>query len=651
MKENRGLTLVELLVTIAILSIVLLIATSFMTTGSRTFAKGNADTQVQKEAELAVNQMEDMIIDVNGGVDLQKDDATGDRELILYNAGGDNGVVEYTKESIIYKKAEQKLVCSKWNVDYVEASDEYVVGSAIYTDQLLAENVTGFEVDLSDVYEDTAKDGSTIEIVKSVQFQVGYDDGTGVAAYATSPVVTLRNRMMKSSNPSNVFPNTPDETDTLSLYISDAGMDAAVPIQNGVTEVTRGNFYNIFAMINAGANVNSLVDWEIEETNSLSTIDSAGKLSVGVYEPCTYLTITAKYKTNPNKKATGVVKVVGGELKSLDGVNIITKSLLPFNPKYGSVVSTTGFSQEEIAALTYTWKVSAPEKVESFTNNTKELELTVKQQREYYGTTFTVTLEVYSAVTGQTVSDSVTYRIDYEGTTGGDSNMERGRTETNTNDDSRNYYTLQPPTYQSVKITSDFYFCDEFGNYISELDIYKPYVELKVNGSPYANSYRLTFTQDLPPDRAYYIKVILYYDDLVEENDWTYERIHYIQQMRLCGETTTEGAANLYGRFSAYYSLVGYYFNAWTLQQPVNYEVVIDGDIPEGVTITARPAQTDTDSGATNRMKVQFEFVVDAGGKQIWEIAGDTTIKSATIKISHKDYPSIYTYSTVLFAQ
>ncbi|MBQ6888615.1 MAG: prepilin-type N-terminal cleavage/methylation domain-containing protein [Lachnospiraceae bacterium] len=649
MKENRGLTLVELLVTIAILSIVLVIATSFMMTGSRSFAKGNADAQVQKEAELAVNQMEDMIIDVNGGVDMLKDDSTGDRELILYNAGGAGGVVEFTKESIIYKKTDEKIVCSKWNMKYDTASDTYSVDSAIYTDQLLAENVTEFEVDLSDIYKDTAEDGTEIDIVKSVQIKVGYKDSSGQASYATSPVITLRNRMMRSSNPTHIWHNTPKETDTLRLYISGSEIATVVPIQDGVTTVTRGNMYNVFAMINDGSNVNDLVDWEIGETNTLSTIDSSGKLTVGTYEPCTFLTITAKYKSNPSQKVSGVVRVEGGTLKSLDGVSITTKSLLPFAPQYGSMVSTIGFTESEIAALTYTWTVSAPERVESFNGTGKELALTVKQESENYGKSFTITLQVHSNITGQTVSDSIVYRIDNEGTVGGDSNMERGRTATDANDHAKNTYTLKPPVYEKVEMTPDYYFCDEYGNHISALDKYKPYVELKLLGDAYAESYTLTFTKDLPPDRPYYIKVIIHYHDLVGENNWKYERIHYIQQLRIQGETTyiTE-AANLYDGFYTNYSIVGYYNIAWVNVQPVNYEVTLDYEAPAGVVIGANVIQTET-AGDEGRLWARFLFDVDTGGMEFWKVAQETKVKSATIKISHKDYPSIYTYSTVIF--
>lgn len=666
MKENRGLTLVELLVTVAILSVVLLVATSFMTTGSRTFARGSADAQVQKEAELAVNQMEDMIIDVNGGVDLVEDSTTGDSELILYNAGGDSGVVEYTKESIIYKKADQKIYCSKWNMTYDTATNSYAVDSEQYTDQLLAENVTDFKADISDVYTDTASDGSTIDIVKSVQIKVGYDDGTGKAAYATSPIITLRNRMMKSDNPTAIFDNTPVETDTLSLYISDQGSSDVKPIQDRVTTVTRGNVYNIYAMINTGANVNSLVDWEIAESNSLSTINSSGLLSVGTYEPNEYLTITAKYKSNPNKKVTGVVKVIGGTgeggIKSLNGVSIFAKSLYPFEPKYGSIVSTTGFETADYSNLEYKWSVSDMTRVESFADSTDSmatdsLSPVIKREADSYGKQIVITLEVTWHIdenTTQTVSDSTVYWIDWEGTEGGDSNMERGRTETdeNSNDHGKNYYKFVHPEYESVEVTSDFYFCDENGNYISELDKYKSYVELELKGTP-PDTYYLTFTKDLPPDRPYYIKVIIYFDDLKYENDWRYERIHYIQQLQLYGETThISGTANLYDQYAAFYvnyAIVGYYNNAWVGALPMDYEVTINGTIPAEVTIGATCSKTVTNGSTENGLRAEFGFVVDAGDKEIWQIQNETDIKSITVKISYRDYPSIYTYSTVIF--
>lgn len=641
MKENRGLTLVELLVTVAILSVVLLVATSFMSTGSRTFARGSADAQVQKEAELAVNQMEDMVIDVNGGVDLIEDTTTGDSELILYNAGGNSGVVEYTKESIIYKKADQKIYCSKWNMIYNTATNSYEVDSPQYTDQLLAENVTDFKADISDIYTDTASDGSTIDIVKSVQIKVGYDDGTGKAAYATSPIITLRNRMMKSDNPTNIFDNTPVETDTLSLYISDSGMAAAVPIQDGVTEVTRANVYNIFAMINGGANVNSLVDWEIAESNTLSTIDSNGKLSVNEYEPCAYLTITAKYKSNPNKKATGVVKVVGGTLKSLDAVDIITKSLVPFTPQYSSAVSATGFTTSDYNALIYKWTVSEPERVETFEDSEKNLALTVKKESQNYGKTFKITLVVTSPTTGQTVSDNITYRIDVEGSSeqDGDSNMERGKLG---NTVSLSFLEVVKMHEYSDNWKMTYYFCDEYGNEISALEHLKQYIKI----NPWWSGFGFGIEEGLPADQEYYVKVVVnVYPS--SGNNWTYERIIYIPEVQIFGKTTCDTRNSAYDSYQLKYAMAGYYGEAWQNSNPKCYEFEVmdfQYEAPEGIELTPTFGSSYWITGTSNDLGTTVGF--DCNGDK-----NGITLKSLTVKVSFKDQPNIYAYSTILFGQ
>ena len=314
MEKNRGLSLVELLITVAILSIVLVIAMSFMMTGSRSFTKGNADSTVQKEAELTVNQIEDMIIDINGGVSMTDDaDKT---EMTMYHTeddGSGTGSLLYTKEAVTWNKSDNNVYCSKWMVNYDDSTGTYVVDASApdnYVDQLLAEHVTSFDVDLSDTLTTKALDGTTRTIVKSVLVKVGYDDGTGIVDYATSPVITLRNRMLLSDDPANIFDEVTPAAETLKLYYSGVETAGTVPIVDRVSEVQRGFVYNIYAKINTGADVGNLVDWEIGETGTLSTIDDSGILTVGTYETNAYLTITARYKSNPSKKATGVVKVV-----------------------------------------------------------------------------------------------------------------------------------------------------------------------------------------------------------------------------------------------------------------------------------------------------------------------------------------------------
>ena len=180
MKENRGLTLIELMITIGILSIVIVIAGSFMLTSGNSFAKGNADSEVQNEAQLAVNQIEDLIID---GVGVEKTVDADKTELVLYHTEEVGGATNFIKEVVTWKTdGNNNMYYSKWEVIKDPVSGDYVEsGPALYPEQLLAENVADFKVDL-ETKEEKAADGTTISVVRSVQIAVGCENGAGAGS-------------------------------------------------------------------------------------------------------------------------------------------------------------------------------------------------------------------------------------------------------------------------------------------------------------------------------------------------------------------------------------------------------------------------------------------------------------------------------------
>lgn len=647
MQENRGLTLVELMITIGILSIVVIIAGSFMLTSGNSFAKGNADSDIQEEAQLAVNQIEDLIID---GVGVETTDDADKKELVLYHTEEEAGVgTKFIKEAVIWKKdGSNNMYYSKWEVSEDPVTGNYVEnGPAIYSEQLLAENVIDFKIDLETITE-KATDGTDVTVVRSVQIAVGCESGVGVgsAAYATTPLITLRNRMIQG-DPKLVFKDVPISDDTLVLFYAKEGEGegTAVPIVDRVSSVERGKGYNIFAMQESTTNVNSLVNWQIVEGDTTSTIDAGGLLRVGQFEPNSYLTVVARYKSNPNKMARGVLKVEGGSTKSLDAVKITTKSLVPFNPKYGSIVTTTGFSEEERAALHYKWTVSDAGRVESFTDNTSGLELKIRQEKENYGKVFTIMLVVSSDVTGQSVSDSITYRIDQEGTSNGDSNMERGKGGGDGTQHGYNQYGFKAP-FWSPTVTYDYYFCDEYGNHISSLDSLKSCILL----GPYSGHeyYTLSFNTDLPPDKDYFVKVLAYYSNPWTGQEWTYERIHYIGAVHLSGLTTETTSTLETNRVEFFFDTNGYEELAWNVggdigSLPVEYSIEeIEYDAPAGVTVTANVVLTVTRTESLVRGELAFDC-------SDWSQAKQVRLKRIVVKITLKGYPDICTYSTIIY--
>lgn len=644
MKEQKGFTLIEILVSVAVLSIVVLAIGTAMVTGSRSFAKGNADASVQKEAQLAVNQVEDMIIDINGSVDLQmytggtlidldsvtteeemaeKDALADKKELVLYNAVKTDAGTEYTKEIVTWERDAERITYSLWNVNYDSASETYdTIEPHVYKDQLLAENVTSFSIDLSDVKQEQLQDGTEVDVLRSVQITAGYRSSNNMIVYATTPLIALRNRLVKSGDPALGLTPPVDETQPFSLYISGASDTyyLAVPIIDRVTEVECDKLYNIYAMVNMGGTINDSVDFSIEEVCQ-SSISSNGLLSVGELETNEYLTIVATHKDDPTRIAKGVVKVLAKSNKRLIAAHIIPDKLESFKPKYLSIVETEGFEQQDLNELQYTWKVSVPEYFEPFDGTKERLSLLVDQTNEMvYGKTVQITLEVYSPSLNRRVTDTVSYTIDAKGSTG-DSNLVRAGQYW--------YYFIA----NCANPNFDFYMCDAQGNRVED----QSQIEngnIKLNAGTWGN-YDLTVSTNVPWDQSYYVRV------LATDNDGLLilDRIMPIAAVRMYPNTQT---ANDHGSF--YFYISSCVHDRIQLKSFFDFECTViteDGDTTDvTVDIANWIGTNNVYPDATGLYMVQGQYVVsgDAG-----------KIKSIRIRISSHEYPSIYTYSTIVF--
>ena len=67
-KNNRGFTLVELIVSTAILGIIAVAAGAFMVAGTRTYSSLNYTVRLQYEAQLAMAQLQEYTIDCTEGI-------------------------------------------------------------------------------------------------------------------------------------------------------------------------------------------------------------------------------------------------------------------------------------------------------------------------------------------------------------------------------------------------------------------------------------------------------------------------------------------------------------------------------------------------------------------------------------------------------
>ena len=187
-KQNSGFSLVELIIAIAILVIVTGAVCSFIIITSRNYANGNNDISVQQEAQLALNQMSDVIIDATESINYvgydesdQPVKALKDSEfaftpekkaLIVYNTEPDHYM-------FYWQKSDESLYFS-----VADADGNFPMPGENSTDcVLLAEHVTDFQVDLSQVEER--------RVVKlTLNFQ------TGTRKFEMANNITVRNKVV-----------------------------------------------------------------------------------------------------------------------------------------------------------------------------------------------------------------------------------------------------------------------------------------------------------------------------------------------------------------------------------------------------------------------------------------------------------------------
>lgn len=168
---KKGFTLVEVIVSLAIMTIVAGSVGAFIVTGNNSYLRGNKELTLQEEAQLAANQMIDLIIDVEKDINFTPDhtgtavdldgstakDAAGNEittahvsELRLVNNENTYMIRWQGTASGDYATANQVYLYEVKNT--TDADGNLVVGDpTTATPALMAEHVTSFSVDLSQV--------------------------------------------------------------------------------------------------------------------------------------------------------------------------------------------------------------------------------------------------------------------------------------------------------------------------------------------------------------------------------------------------------------------------------------------------------------------------------------------------------------------
>lgn len=306
--KNQGFSILELLVAVAILAIVSVMVFGFMNSGMISYTKNNNSMNLQQEAQLAMDQIQEVLIDATSGVNyyinnsyeaenddciLPSGEAVSSKTICVYNRE-ENGGTEYrTCSEISWEESSRELYYTVYEME------EKILPNgtktlekklpAVEDKSLLAEHVTDFAADLT-----KARTEHKVEL--KLGFQVKNQ------TFHTKKTVTLRNQVAVNAGM--------DETFQEVTIVSNAGVDAVL-LTPAVGYAELNTVYNEWTAQVIGKNYpTQTVQWELtnqpSELSPGTVIDAAtGRLTIAADEKSEVLHIKATSVLSQELEADG----------------------------------------------------------------------------------------------------------------------------------------------------------------------------------------------------------------------------------------------------------------------------------------------------------------------------------------------------------
>ena len=292
--NNKGLSIVELLLSIMILTIVSTSLFAFMIMSGRLFNRSNEEVDMQSEAQVMKNYMNDLITDAAKGieyrtiVEVAADTYGAERCLVIYG----EKVISYmawVEESRQVHYLEKKNFSINADGSYsVNFSNEEMNSSNW---PILAEGVSKFECNVAQLEEKH----------RIFSAELGFENGK--SDYATTHTITLRNDIfyvgMANGN------------------MAGAGTHAhisGITLTPGFTDISKGSSVTFNHAVTATGDIDRSVTYSIEGNNSANTrIEPKGVqgaiLYVGADETASMLTVICKADIDSSISSTAIVNV------------------------------------------------------------------------------------------------------------------------------------------------------------------------------------------------------------------------------------------------------------------------------------------------------------------------------------------------------
>lgn len=319
-RDNRGLTLIELIITVAIIAIFSGVVVTFVGTGSNTYRSTSSTAKVQMETQELIDRMEDMIIDTNRslyyangsgeqiGSEIKNDikqsgegNSSGNKTFIICNEyrNSDGKTSQYICDVLDWDKTEETVYYSQREYTASSSTEESESnGTDIETFSLDEGNAAAIALDEG---EQNVRDASTkiersvlatgildfradltkVESDNIVRFQLSTQNGK--KELETLHSVSLRNKV-KVKKPADAFNEA--EATNVGIYISYAPESMDPGTSDNLAYALNGNgsidpATLIWTVVSNGQNGSFPIE---DQTNSKLSInaDASGSITVKV---------------------------------------------------------------------------------------------------------------------------------------------------------------------------------------------------------------------------------------------------------------------------------------------------------------------------------------------------------------------------------
>lgn len=179
--NNAGYTLVEVVIAVAIFSILSIAITGFIATVNNNFRKSQIEVELQYEAQVVNNQLRDIMIDTSKGMTVKS--STGVTDIFVYEQSDYYRVTWLSSTHSLYLK---------YYVSGMNAEEPLDVDSA----DLISDMVYSFDIDTS-----------AAQSRRQLYFQILIaKDDTLKYQYDASNTITLRNNIQINKTLDQLYP-------------------------------------------------------------------------------------------------------------------------------------------------------------------------------------------------------------------------------------------------------------------------------------------------------------------------------------------------------------------------------------------------------------------------------------------------------------